>query len=270
MSYIVLTNSEREELIELFFRLRSLGGKYPLAKEEAMTALRCLKALHSNAIEDKTVDRIFLHILLHRAGIEDKNAISQHYGNAATELQGQEELLRWLEGEASERRPISIFLIQEMHRRIFEKSVPDMAGKFRDGEVRISGMRHRPPHHQQVPIALHQHMDGINQSLFGITSIDKDSFLNVLRVSAQIHFLVAQVHPFEDGNGRVARAVGDYVMLTHGFYYDVIMTDYRDIYLDALEASTWADTSPLHHFLEYSYLETLRRISGFFNLVHEK
>jgi Fic family protein len=93
---------------------------------------------------------------------------------------------------------------------------------------------------------------------------------DVLRASARIHYLVASVHPFEDGNGRVARAAGDYAMLVHGFYYDVIMTDYRDIYLDALEASTWADTSPLFHFLEFSYLETLKRISGFFNLVHRQ
>ena len=270
MSYVVPTEKERDELADLFFRLRSLGNEFPLAREEAMTALRCLKAIHSNAIEDKAVDRIFLQVMLHGAGILDKAAISRHYGNAATELKGQESLLRWLESEATNRKPFSIFMIQEMHRMIFEKSIPDMAGKFREGEVRISGMRHMPPHHHQIPVALQQHIDGINESLLEVQVVDKDSFLEVLRISARVHYLVAHVHPFEDGNGRVARAAGDYAMLTHGFYYDVIMTDYRDIYLDALEASMWADTNPLYHFLEYSYLETLRRISGFFNLVHQK
>jgi len=56
-------------------------------------------------------------------------------------------------------------------------------------------------------------------------------------------------------------------MLVHGFYYDVIMIDYRDIYLDSLEACTLEDSSPLLHFIEYSYLETLRRIAGFFEIV---
>ncbi len=42
--------------------------------------------------------------------------------------------------------------------------------------------------------------------------------------------------------------------LIHGSNYDVIMTDYRDAYLDALESSTWDDTSPVYHFIEYSYL----------------
>jgi hypothetical protein len=83
MSYVVLTKREREELVDLFFRLRHLGEQYPLAKEEAQTALRCLKAIHSNAIEDKAVDRIFLQVLMHGAGIPDKSKISKYYGAAS-------------------------------------------------------------------------------------------------------------------------------------------------------------------------------------------
>ena len=267
MSYPVLTRKERAELVELFFHLKTLGERFPLAREEAMTALRCLKAVHSNAIEDKAVDRVFLQVLLHGAGVPDKMKISQHYGRAALEMKGKQTLLVRLEAEAKQREPLSVSKFKEMHRVIFEASSPDMAGKFRTDEVRISGMRHRPPHAKGVPEALHQHLEGLNEELFQIDPCDERSFLEVLRVSARTHYLIASVHPFEDGNGRVARAAGDYAMLVHGFYYDVIMTDYRDVYLDALDSSSWADPGPLFHFIEYSYLETLRRISGFFKLV---
>ena len=266
MSYVILTERERDELTELFFRLRKLGAQFPLAREEAMTALRCLKAVHSNAIEDKTVDRIFLQLLLHGAGVPEKDQISQHYGNAAKELRGQEALLRWLEDRAQQREPLTIAMLRTMHRMMFEDSCPEMAGKFRNTDVRISGMRHLPPHHRHVPEALHQHLEGINESLGEIRPDSRESVIRVLEESARAHYLVAHVHPFEDGNGRLARAVGDYAMLYHGFYYDVIMLDYRDTYLDSLESSTWSDSSPLLHFLEFSYLETLKRISGFFNL----
>ncbi len=267
MSYLVLTGKERAELVELFFQLRTLGERFPLAREEAMTALRCLKAVHSNAIEDKAVDRVFLQVLLHGAGVSDKMKISRHYGLASLELKGQEALLVSLEDEARQRVPFSISTFKEMHQMIFGASIPEMAGKFRTEEVRISGMRLRPPHPRNVSEALLQHIEGLNEELFRIAPGDESSFLEVLRVSAKVHYLIAFVHPFEDGNGRVARAAGDYAMLVHGLYYDVIMTDYRDVYLDALESSSWADTGPLFHFLEYSYLETLRRISGFFKLV---
>ncbi len=101
----------------------------------------------------------------------------------------------------------------------------------------------------------------------GLSAIDSDSFFEVLRISAKAHYLIASVHPFEDGNGRIARAVGDYVMLRAGFYYDVIMTSYRDIYLDALSECSLNDSKPLQQFLEFSYLETLKRIETFFDIV---
>ncbi len=37
--------------------------------------------------------------------------------------------------------------------------------------------------------------------------------------------------------------------------------------MDSLEECTLWDVSPLRRFLEYSYLETLERISGFFRIV---
>ena len=66
VSYMVLTARERAHLVEMFFQLKIRGERFPHAREEAMTALRCLKAVHSNAIEDKRVDRIFLQVLLHQ------------------------------------------------------------------------------------------------------------------------------------------------------------------------------------------------------------
>lgn len=268
MSYTVLTSREREELVEIFFQLKRMGERNPTARMEAMTALRCLKAVHSNAIEDKRVDRIFLQVLLHNAGVSDKMLISKHYFNASSELRGQEKMLRQLENKAIEHEEFSISLLLEMHRTVFKESMQEASGKFRQDEVRIKGMAHRPPHYSKIAETLHLQFQGINERLFRIGSITQSNFFDVLRISAEIHYLIASVHPFEDGNGRISRAAGDYVMLVHGFYYDVIMTDYRDIYLDSLEECTAIDITPLLRFLEYSYLETLKRISGFFQLAN--
>jgi cell filamentation protein, protein adenylyltransferase len=269
VSYIILTSKERDNLIDLFFRLKGRGELNPTARMEALTALRCLKAVHSNAIEDKRVDRIFLQVLLHGAGVPDKSLISGHYDNASKELMGQEKMLRWLEVKAAAGEKFSLTLLLEMHRIVFSESRPESAGRFRQDEVRIKGMAHRPPHHSKIQEILYQKLGGINERLSNIGPITRSNFFEVIRLSAEIHYLVASVHPFEDGNGRISRASGDYAMLVHGFYYDVIMTDYREMYLDALEECTAVDSVPLLRFLEYSYLETLRRIAGFFQLVDE-
>jgi Fic family protein len=270
MALVILTQSEKNRLLDMFMQLNKLGERYPLAREEAMTALRCLKAIHSNIIEDKRVDRIFLQVLLHNAGIEDKSQVSTEYEKASIELKGQETMLRWLESIAVKRTKLSISMLSEMHRMIFEDSWSEAAGQFRQSEVKIRLMSHIPPHFSQVSQLLQQQFTAINERLFSYQSISVDSFFEILEISAQAHYLVAHVHPFEDGNGRIARALGDYVMLVHGFYYDVIMSDYKDYYLDSLEESSLLDAKPLSNFLEYSYLETLERISGFFKIVDQE
>ena len=55
-------------------------------------------------------------------------------------------------------------------------------------------------------------------------------------------------------------------MLRFDMYHDVIMTEYRNNYLDALDECGFVDTIPLYRFLEFSYLETLERISTFYKL----
>jgi Fic family protein len=270
MALVSLTKSEKKRLLSMFMQFMRLGKQYPLAREEAMTALRCLKAIHSNAIENKSVDRIFLQVLLHDAGIAEKSHISTVYKKASVELKGQDSMLKWLEAEALQRTELSISMLLEMHRIILGDSWPEGAGKFRQSEVKIHLMSHKPPHFSQISQLLHQQFAAINERQLAHQSVSVDNFTEILEISAQAHYLVANVHPFDDGNGRIARALGDYVMLVHGFYYDVIMTDYKDNYLDSLEECSLLDAKPLCNFLEYSYLETLERISGFFRIVDQE
>ena len=270
MTLVVLTQSEKRRLLETFIRLKRLGEQYPQAREETMIALRCLKAIHSNVIEDKRVDRIFLQVLLHDAGIADKLRISAGYEKASVELKGQQAMLRWLESQAMQRTELSISMLLQMHRMVFEGSWPEGTGQFRQSEVKIRLMSHMPPHFSQISQLLQQRFAAINERLFSYQGVSEDNFFEILDIAAQTHYLVAHVHPFFDGNGRIARAIGDYAMLVHGCYYDVIMTDYRDQYLDSLEECTLFDVAPLRSFLEFSYQETLDRVSGFFTLVEQE
>ena len=67
MPYQILNHTERQKLRDLYFQAHALGLEHSYARQEIMTALRCLKAIHSNAIEDRSIDRVFLQVLLHDA-----------------------------------------------------------------------------------------------------------------------------------------------------------------------------------------------------------
>ena len=70
---------------------------------------------------------------------------------------------------------------------------------------------------------------------------DKDPIL----VAAWFHHRFTQVHPYQDGNGRVARALTSLVLLRRGLLPIVVDRDDRTEYLDALEAADAGALSPL-------------------------
>lgn len=64
--------------------------------------------------------------------------------------------------------------------------------------------------------------------------------------AAWLHHRFVQIHPFQDGNGRVARAITGAVFLKAGYLVLVVRDEeHRDKYLDALGAADEGDLKPL-------------------------
>ena len=63
--------------------------------------------------------------------------------------------------------------------------------------------------------------------------------------AAWLHHCFTQIHPFQDGNGRVARAIATLVLIKQGLFPLVINRDDRERYIDALETADQGDMNPL-------------------------
>jgi hypothetical protein len=63
--------------------------------------------------------------------------------------------------------------------------------------------------------------------------------------AAWLHHAFTQIHPFQDGNGRVARAIASLVFIKDGFFPLVVNRDDREKYIGALESADQDDLSPL-------------------------
>lgn len=63
--------------------------------------------------------------------------------------------------------------------------------------------------------------------------------------AAWLHHRFSQIHPFQDGNGRVCRALASMVLIRAGLFPVVVTRDDKARYLDALEAADDGDLSPL-------------------------
>ena len=66
-----------------------------------------------------------------------------------------------------------------------------------------------------------------------------------LLVAAWLHHAFSTIHPFQDGNGRVGRALLTWHLVKHGFLPIVISRDIRTEYIDALEGADRGQMSML-------------------------
>jgi Fic family protein len=107
-----------------------------------------------------------------------------------------------LSSSARSVRTIDPALVCELNRLAMAGLIPT-AGQLRPrSDIKIAGSRHAPPGHEQVPDLLKAACDEINAQPNG----------DALSLAACILWRICWIHPFEDGNGRTARAVSYLVL----------------------------------------------------------
>ena len=68
-------------------------------------------------------------------------------------------------------------------------------------------------------------------------------------IAATFHYRFVRIHPFDDGNGRMARLLMNMILIKHDFTVAMIRREYRDEYLSKLEHTD--KTEDLTEFIDY-------------------
>ncbi len=80
--------------------------------------------------------------------------------------------------------------------------------------------------------------------------------------SAWLHHRFTQIHPFQDGNGRVARALASLVFLRDGLFPIVVRDSDRHEYIDALETADAGHLLPLVSFFARRQKDSILKALG--------
>ena len=77
--------------------------------------------------------------------------------------------------------------------------------------------------------------------------------------AAWLHHRFTQIHPFQDGNGRIARALATLIFLRTGWFPLVIVDDIRDDYIHAAEEADSGNLLPLVELFAKRQIQAFRQ-----------
>ena len=113
--------------------------------------------------------------------------------------------------------------LKDLHARL-TKRILDNGGMYRNVNITINGSMHTPCDYVKLYDRMKKYINDVNYN-------EKEDFEAI----AYAHLQLAKLHPFLDGNGRLARLVLNYFLIKYGYAPVSIPAKRRLEYFDMLE-----------------------------------
>lgn len=156
---------------------------------------------NSNAIENSTLtfeetEKILLQIDLDRYISEREIFEAKNLARVVSYI-----------NKKSKERELDIELILLLHKMLLSNIRDDAAGRFRNNDewVRVGSYIAVDP----------KEVAGQLEKM--IVAYNADISENILKKIARLHLTFEHIHPFVDGNGRIGRALNNYLLIREGF-----------------------------------------------------
>ncbi len=227
------------------------------------------ESIMSSILEGASVTRADAKAMLRekrKPGDRDERMIANNYRT-------MQQIIAWKDDELSPERLLSL------HKLMTEGTLdsPEREGQWRreSDHVRVEDEHsgdiiHTPPPAAKLPRLMQELCDFANR--------DEGSFyLHPVLKAIILHFWLAYLHPFVDGNGRTARALFYWAMLKQGFWLFEYITISNEIrkkkhgrsYYEAF-INTERDDEDLNYFISDQLLTIVRAIESLHAYIERK
>jgi Fic family protein len=206
--------------------------------------LRAKYTYHTNAIEGNT-----LTLSETRAFIETGMTISGKPLRDFTEAKNIPEALNMVIDIAQAGKPLRLSDLLDLHRIVVKDTDEADPGYFRKGLVTIGDSKYVPPPAYELGRLVDEIIACINKN---------PEKLNPYQLAFKAHLWLASIHPFEDGNGRVARLLAAIIQLKHHTPSIIIKAEHKKRYWSVLRKTQDKVTlKPYYDFMAEEYIATL-------------
>lgn len=205
-----------------------------------------------------TLDRGTTQLLIER-GIEG-SLISHGASNKAVSeilpiMKDQESVVKGLFDFVGQSRPLSTSYIKELHQMLtahqYTVDAVDSFGRIMKMELKRGQWKISPNNPTRPDGNIHEycppeHVASEMDRLIAMHEEHRVAGISPEVAAAWLHHRFTQIHPFQDGNGRVARSLASLVFLRAGWFPLVIISDkHRNDYIKACEDADDGNLQPL-------------------------
>jgi Fic family protein len=199
---------------------------------------------NTNAIEGSTVMLEEVQDILHKTATTDPEEI---------ETKGVAKAIDYIR---SSKEDLSLNFILKLHKFCFHGS-KDFAGKFRDVEVVIRA-RNGTVIHAGTPV---KYLKTELSNLISWYKLNKNRF-KPLVLAAIIHNEFEDIHPFQDGNGRVGRLLLNFILIKNKYPpINILLMDRSEYYKTLQDYQKRNKLLPTLKFLINQYKKTLKQVT---------
>lgn len=89
--------------------------------------------------------------------------------------------------------------------------------------------------------------------------------LHPVELATEFHYRFVAIHPFDDGNGRMARLLMNIILMKESYFPIIVPMKERRRYLEALETADSGDLNIFKDFIAEKMIEVIDVVLGVFN-----
>lgn len=139
--------------------------------------------------------------------------------------------------------------VLELHRLFYDRIDSARAGAYRQERIIVTGTDFKFSNPSEISVLMKEFFEQLTQ---------QSKQLHPVVLAAWVHIRFVTIHPFIDGNGRLARLLMNLVLLQRGYIVTLIPPILRHEYIRLVRAGNFGDQEPFYEFIAQRVLESYK------------
>jgi len=234
---------------------KELDALRPLKREDELRIMQKFRLdwnYHSNHLEGNTLTFGETKALI-LFGITAKGKPLKDH----VDIAGHNDAIKWIEELVKQKRPLTENFIRELHQLILKEpyfvDAITAEGQPTRKQIKV-GVYKTTPNHVRTKtgeifrFATPEETPALMTDLINWYREKTQTASNSILLAAEFHYKFIRIHPFDDGNGRTARMLMNFILMQNAYPPVIIKTEDKESYFAVLRQ---ADAGMIEPFIEY-------------------